>query len=373
MKKYVLLIPIICLVQSLFAQTDTFYYDRFKMACQKPKAKSMLIIDNNIFYKTITHTWQNVEGLVTRKVLFVKSAVGRDSLTEWVHSEKTGTLLYYSTSLPISDDANDDAETTNSSRSYYREASELYKMERLNIELIINYATKYVLEDVFENVYNNRGKVIGQNKVQNLRAIKVGYLDINIKNRDLLFFVGDNRDTIIRNGQGKFSGYSYSISEYSQTFEDTFKVSGMIADGKLVGEWIGTRLNGQKYFTENFDKGKFINGISYDSEGNTYKYDQVYQNCIFGSCEKDLMDFISTNVKYPDYEKEADIQGRTLTRFMIDKTGHVDNVESLTNISAGLEKEARRVVSAMNRWEPAVLRGQKISVYYNLPINYQLQ
>ncbi|MDD4991054.1 MAG: energy transducer TonB [Paludibacter sp.] len=92
----------------------------------------------------------------------------------------------------------------------------------------------------------------------------------------------------------------------------------------------------------------------------------------FPGGEKALLDFISHNLKYPIDAQEKGIQGRIVVRFVVTKTGKVENVETVRALYPSLDKEGVRVVSTLPDWIPGEQKGEKVSVYYVLPITYKL-
>ena len=92
----------------------------------------------------------------------------------------------------------------------------------------------------------------------------------------------------------------------------------------------------------------------------------------FPGGDKEMYKWITKNVQYPAYEKDADIQGKVFVRFVIQPDGSVDQVQVVRGVSKGLDKEAARVVSAMPRWNPGKQGGRAVPVYFNLPINFVL-
>jgi TonB family protein len=93
----------------------------------------------------------------------------------------------------------------------------------------------------------------------------------------------------------------------------------------------------------------------------------------FPGGEKALLEFISHNLKYPVDAQEKGIQGRIIVRFVVTKTGKVENVEIVRGLHPSLDKEGVRVVSSLPDWIPGEQKGEKVSVYYVLPITYRLE
>lgn len=97
------------------------------------------------------------------------------------------------------------------------------------------------------------------------------------------------------------------------------------------------------------------------------------EGAIFPGGEKALMDYVRSHINYPAYEKEADISGKVLVRFVVEKDGSVSNVEILKKVSPGIDKEAKRVIESLPKWTPAKNNGKPVRLWFNMPINFALQ
>ncbi len=86
-----------------------------------------------------------------------------------------------------------------------------------------------------------------------------------------------------------------------------------------------------------------------------------------------LVKFLSQNIVYPQMERDNDIQGRVLLRFIVMEDGQVDSVTVMRGVSPGLDREAVRVVKALPKFKPGTQQGKPVRVYFNLPIVYKLQ
>ncbi len=93
----------------------------------------------------------------------------------------------------------------------------------------------------------------------------------------------------------------------------------------------------------------------------------------FGEKADDLLTYLSENLNYPAQCLEEKTEGRSEVMFMIDTTGQVTGAtikESSGNEQ--LDKEALRVVSGMQKWQPAISDGKKVSATFSVPINFVL-
>lgn len=85
-----------------------------------------------------------------------------------------------------------------------------------------------------------------------------------------------------------------------------------------------------------------------------------------------MMDYLSKNIKYPEEAKEKGISGRVFLSFVIEKDGAVSNVKVAKGIGKECDDEALRVVKAMPKWKPGLMKGKPVRVSYMLPIFFKL-
>ena len=85
-----------------------------------------------------------------------------------------------------------------------------------------------------------------------------------------------------------------------------------------------------------------------------------------------LMQYLSSNIKYPPAAAEQNIEGRVIVRFVVDKTGKVREVKIMQSIHPLLDQEAVRVIKAMPSWIPGEKDGKAVNVYYTLPVRFAL-
>ncbi|MEE4259504.1 MAG: M56 family metallopeptidase [Bacteroidales bacterium] len=85
-----------------------------------------------------------------------------------------------------------------------------------------------------------------------------------------------------------------------------------------------------------------------------------------------LIDYLGSNIKYPEQAKKDGIEGKVFVNFVIEKDGSVGETKVLRGIGGGCDEEAMRVVSEMPYWSPGMQRGQAVRVSYNLPISFKL-
>ena len=88
----------------------------------------------------------------------------------------------------------------------------------------------------------------------------------------------------------------------------------------------------------------------------------------------DFAVFLNSKLHYPDSARAHNEEGRSIVQFVVNEKGEV--VTPTVVRSSGfplLDEEALRVVSLMPAWNPGEQKGQKVAVYYTLPITFKLE
>ena len=86
-----------------------------------------------------------------------------------------------------------------------------------------------------------------------------------------------------------------------------------------------------------------------------------------------LINWIYTNVEYPDEAKQKGIQGRVMVRFVIDEKGNVTDPVIVKSADPLLDKAAFEVISKCPAWSPGQQGGEPVKVSFVVPINFALQ
>lgn len=89
--------------------------------------------------------------------------------------------------------------------------------------------------------------------------------------------------------------------------------------------------------------------------------------------DKELMKFLSDNLKYPVVDMEQGTQGRVVLRFVVGIDGNITDVKVLRSLSPTTDKEAIRVVKSMPKWIPGRQNGKPVPVFFSLPVRFKLE
>ena len=102
-------------------------------------------------------------------------------------------------------------------------------------------------------------------------------------------------------------------------------------------------------------------------------FDEVDEMPQFPGGMAGLMQYLSTNVRYPEDAKESGAQGRVIVSFIVEKDGSISNARVTKPTYSSLDDEALRVVSAMPKWVPGKQNGEAVRVKYAVPVTFRLK
>ena len=85
-----------------------------------------------------------------------------------------------------------------------------------------------------------------------------------------------------------------------------------------------------------------------------------------------LMLFISQNLIYPQEAINLRLEGTVVIRFVVDKNGKASKAEVYKSLAPLLDKAALDVINKLPRFTPGEQGGNKVPVYFNLPIQFGL-
>ena len=102
-------------------------------------------------------------------------------------------------------------------------------------------------------------------------------------------------------------------------------------------------------------------------------YDTVDQMPEFAGGMSALIDYLSTNIKYPQDAIKQNLSGRVMVMFVVETDGSISNVKVAKNVFPSLDAEAVRVVKAMPKWIPGRHKGKIVRVNYIVPIVFSIK
>jgi TonB family protein len=95
---------------------------------------------------------------------------------------------------------------------------------------------------------------------------------------------------------------------------------------------------------------------------------------VYEGGNKELLKFISQNIKYPQLAKDRNISGKVIITFILMKDGSIRGIDFLQRLHSMLELEAIRGINLIpkNKWTPAEIDGQKVNIHMMIPITFNL-
>ena len=101
-------------------------------------------------------------------------------------------------------------------------------------------------------------------------------------------------------------------------------------------------------------------------------YTMVEQMPQFPGGMKALMEYISTNLRYPEEAKQEKTEGRVIARFTVKEDGSITDVNIVRGVSPSIDAEAVRVLSGMPKWQPGMQNGKAVPTLYTVPVVFKL-
>ena len=101
-------------------------------------------------------------------------------------------------------------------------------------------------------------------------------------------------------------------------------------------------------------------------------FDTVEQMPEYPGGMQAMIEFLQTNMKYPEDAAKQKVEGRVMVQFVVETDGSVSDVHVAKQVFPSLDAEAIRVVQAMPKWTPGKEKGNVVRVKYNLPIVFRM-
>lgn len=161
--------------------------------------------------------------------------------------------------------------------------------------------------------------------------------------------------------------------EVEYYYEDTLVIEskGQYQNGFKNGVWKGYTKGNQLRYEETYNENE-VSGISWDEEGNEYKYINLEDDPQPNGGMRGFYKYVGRTIMYPGEARQLGTQGKVYVQFFISKSGEITEVEIIKGIGRGCDEEAVRVLKNSPLWNPGKRRGQPVEVRMILPINFKL-
>lgn len=104
-----------------------------------------------------------------------------------------------------------------------------------------------------------------------------------------------------------------------------------------------------------------------------YNVNTVSTKPEFPGGQNALLQYLQTNLKYPEQSRENDIAGKVYLSFVIEKDGSLREITIINGLDNACNEEATRVLQHSPRWEPGRLGGRPVRTIYTLSIDFRLE
>ncbi|WP_221389721.1 energy transducer TonB [Dyadobacter sp. NIV53] len=170
----------------------------------------------------------------------------------------------------------------------------------------------------------------------------------------------------IKNGDGHWESTGAELNG------KTFIEEGNVVVGKKNGMWTGKFADSTLIYQEIYELGSFQEGFSMVN-GEKIVYNEPVKQPHFKGGMAEFYKFLGTNIHYPMEAARNRVKGRVFLSFVVCEDGSLCDYKVDKSAGPDLDSEALRVVKKMNgMWEPGAVRGNKVRVKYNLPINFEV-
>jgi TonB family protein len=157
-------------------------------------------------------------------------------------------------------------------------------------------------------------------------------------------------------------------------YNDDFKAvnEGPILNGEKNGLWKGTLTDSITYEIQ-YNAGVVVSGTSYDKKGNKYPFTEIEVIPGFTGGIEAFGKYLSRNIRYPEYARKHQIQGRVIVTFVVERDGSLSDIRVTRGLDAGeLDNEAVRVIKMSPRWKPGMRYGIPLRTQYTVPVSFTL-
>ncbi|MCM1355210.1 MAG: M56 family metallopeptidase [Staphylococcus sp.] len=101
-------------------------------------------------------------------------------------------------------------------------------------------------------------------------------------------------------------------------------------------------------------------------------YTVVEKKPQFPGGEKALINYVASNIHYPESARNAGTQGKVIAQFVVKSDGAIGDVRIMRSVSKDLDAEAIRVIKSLPDFVPGELDGKPVSTWYVLPLSFKL-
>lgn len=179
----------------------------------------------------------------------------------------------------------------------------------------------------------------------------------------VIAFWDSTGEQLVHKGRGTY----YELND-----ENEISARGAVRRGLKHGPWTGTIASAGLSYQEEYKRGKLLKGVSTDSSGNTYHYEQLEVVPRPYPDFQAYYTYLRGTLSYPAEAIANNIKGRVYVEFFVDKDGSLKDVKILRGLGYGCDEEALRVLKEGPGWLAGESRGRKVKVRMVLPLLFHI-
>ena len=155
--------------------------------------------------------------------------------------------------------------------------------------------------------------------------------------------------------------------------DDNFKIKleGPVVNGRENGIWKLNHIRDTAYSEITFKDGKVISGSEFLT-GQSQSVFRLDKQPGFPGGQSGFGEYLKHTLRYPQYAREHNIQGKVILTFTVEKDGRLTGILIKSSPDKSLSEEAVRVMENSPLWIPAIQDGRAIRIQYSVPLNFAL-
>ena len=245
------------------------------------------------------------------------------------------------------------------------------KKGRINDPKVVKTVDPLLAEEAMRLVDNLPDFKPGENAGVKVNTYYTLPIIFSLKGENI-FEVENKKSVVVLDGDKLPDGFNLDLLNFSRlSYFENYHPASKIESKQLTNFYGKDAANGLTILVSKhnyeFPPEAFKRTLSYRLFGMLQKLPE------FPGGEKALLYFINTNLQYPYDAMRKGIQGRVILKFIVSKTGKVVKPKVIVSACDILDQEAIRVVGLLPDFIPGENNGEKVAVYYQIPITFALQ
>lgn len=255
--------------------------------------------------------------------------------------------------------------------------TEYYRSGKLSMKAISTSKDEWKFEgpriDYYENGNKKReteyrknqlnGKQVEWYENQNKKSEKIIKTDLKTLQTvtQIVQYWNENNEQKVIDGNGFYEETNGGTSE-----------KGEIKNSRKQGVWTGKSKITNSTFTETYENGELISGISIDNNNMEYPYQVLFIKPEYKEGMMAFYQFVGKNYRTPrGVQSKPGEKPKLVAAFNVDTDGKIIDIKIIKDLGLGTGEEAIRVLKKAPNWNPGIFRGIPAKTAYTLPIVIQ--